>query len=94
MLQPFVEDMRKLTVSHENIKNIILLKLLKVNGFVSAVNGETIHTKGSLLLFLADTLAAHQIGGFKIGVGFSFRKCRNCLTTADEMEGNVSNHFI
>lgn len=61
---------------------------------MSVVNGETIHTKGSLLLFLADTLAAHQIGGFKIGVGFSFRKCRNCLTTADEMEGNVSNHFI
>ena len=30
---------------------------------------------------LADTLAAHSIGGFKVGVGFSLRKCRMCLTT-------------
>ena len=46
--------------------------------------------KGSLLLFLADTLAAHQLGGFKVGVGFSFRKCRNCLATADEIKQKVT----
>lgn len=27
---------------------------------------------------MADTLAAHSMGGFKVGVGFSFRKCRMC----------------
>ena len=31
---------------------------------------------GSVLFVLADTLAAHDIGGFKDGVGFAFRKCR------------------
>ncbi len=32
---------------------------------------------------LADTLAvaAHSIGGFKVGVGFSLRMCRMCLAT-------------
>lgn len=47
------------------------------------------HIKGSLLLFLADTLAAHQLGGFKVGVGFSFRKCRNCLVSTDQLVESV-----
>ena len=38
---------------------------------------------------LADTLAAHSIGGFKIGVGFSLRKCRHCLATQEEMNTKV-----
>ena len=53
------------------------------------VNGQEIHVTGSLLLFLADTLAAHQVGGFKVGVGFSHRKCRNCLATSDEIQEKV-----
>lgn len=47
------------------------------------------NVSGSLLLFLADTLAAHQLGGFKVGVGFSLRKCRNCLATSEQMDKNV-----
>lgn len=53
------------------------------------VKGRQIQVTGSLLLFLADTLAAHQIGGFKVGVGFSLRKCRNCLATSDDMNVKV-----
>lgn len=34
---------------------------------------------------LADTVAAHSIGGFKVGVGFALRKCRNCMATAETM---------
>ncbi len=29
--------------------------------------------QGTVLLTLADTLAAHQLGGFKVGVGFALR---------------------
>ena len=39
---------------------------------------------------LADTQAAHSIGGFKVGVGFSLRKCRTCLATKETMTINVS----
>ena len=53
------------------------------------VNENEVQVTGSLLLFLADTLAAHQLGGFKVGVGFSHRKCRNCLATSDELNEKV-----
>ena len=38
---------------------------------------------------LADTQAAHSIGGFKVGVGFAFRKCRDCLATKEMMSTMV-----
>lgn len=41
---------------------------------------------------LADTQAAHYLGGFKIGVGFSFRPCRNCLATKETMKVKVLNY--
>ena len=40
-------------------------------------------------MMLADTLAAHEIGGFKMGVGLSFRKCRVCLGTLETISENV-----
>ena len=44
---------------------------------------------GTVLVALADTLAAHQLGGFKVGVGFSLRKCRDCMATMDTMSTKV-----
>ena len=35
-----------------------------------------------MLLLLADNLAAHQLGGFKVGVSFALCKCHDCLATA------------
>ena len=49
--------------------------------------------QGTVLVMLADTLAAHSIGGFKIGVGFALRKCRNCLATAESMRMLVSSVY-
>lgn len=45
---------------------------------------------GSVLLLLSDTLAAHEIGGFKVGVGFAHRICRDCFATKDEVQSKVS----
>ena len=44
-----------------------------------------ISVKGAVLLMLADTPAAHAIGGFKIGVRFTVRKCRHCMATKETM---------
>ena len=52
------------------------------------LNGKKILIKGSVLAMLADTLAAHSIGGFK--VGFALRICRNCLATKSTAADNVS----
>ena len=45
--------------------------------------------RGTVLVVLADTLAAHQLGGFKVGVGFSLRKCRRCMATSEDMQTKV-----
>jgi len=45
--------------------------------------------RGTVLVTLADTLAAHQLGGFKVGVGFALRKCRHCMATFDDMQSKV-----
>lgn len=43
------------------------------------IRGEERVVKGTVLFLLADTPAAHSIGGFKSGVGFALRKCRQLL---------------
>lgn len=63
--------------------------LLNFQGTYISVQGRSVSIQGTALLMLADTLAAHSIGGFKIGVGFSLRKCRDCLATLDTMSEKV-----
>lgn len=41
------------------------------------------------MLTLADTLAAHTLGGFKVGVGFTLRICRMCMATSEQIQTNV-----
>ncbi len=48
---------------------------------------------GTVLFALADTLAAHDMGGFKIGVGFALRKCRMCLATGEQISQQVHTHL-
>ena len=55
-------------------------------------NGRDLLVKGTVLAVLADTQAAHSLGGFKIGVGFSLRRCRNCLATKECYCSKVSLH--
>jgi len=45
--------------------------------------------RGTVLVMLADTLATHQMGGFKVGVGFSLQKRRHCMATSDDMQTKV-----
>ena len=51
--------------------------------------GEEKLVRGGVLFALADTLAAHSIGGFKVGVGFSLRKCRMCMATKEQLSTKV-----
>lgn len=53
------------------------------------IRGERKLVKGGVLFALADTLAAHNLGGFKTGVGFSLRKCRMCLATKEQLSVKV-----
>lgn len=44
----------------------------------------------ALLVFPADNLAAHQIGGFKESMSFAYHICRTCISTTEKAQ----NHFI
>lgn len=46
--------------------------------------------KGALLAFLADNLAANDLGGFKKSFSFSFRSCRTCLVTRDTLTSSFN----
>lgn len=59
------------------------------NGISLQVNGRTKTVHGSVLVTLADTLAAHQLGEFNVGVGFALTKCRVCLATFEDMQIKV-----
>lgn len=56
------------------------------------IKGKQQFITGGVLYVLADTLAAHDIGGFKVGVGFSLRKCRDCLATGEQISTKVYMH--
>ena len=58
-------------------------------GLTLMINGVLVTLRVTLVAFLADTLAAHQLGGFKIGVGWSFCKCHDCLATSRDIQSKV-----
>ena len=43
---------------------------------------------------LADTLAAHQLGGFKVGVGFAYSKCQDCLSNQNDIETKLTHKMM
>ena len=49
---------------------------------------------GTLLVMLADTLAAHDLGGFKSGVGRALHKCRHCMATGEDIQSKVSIVYV
>lgn len=60
-----------------------------LQGVTMTLRGQKQLVRGGVLFVLADTLAAHSIGAFKVGVGFSLRKCRVCLATNDQLSREV-----
>ncbi|XP_037553160.1 uncharacterized protein LOC119429642, partial [Nematolebias whitei] len=52
---------------------------------INTANGErTIY--GALLSVCGDTLAQHEVAGFKEGVGFAYSKCRHCECNFENMQ--------
>lgn len=56
------------------------LKTLHDEGITVQFAGRSEVWKGALLAFLADNLAAHELGGFKESFSFARKFCRSCLT--------------
>lgn len=45
---------------------------------------------GAVVSVCGDTLAQHELAGFKEGVGFAYSKCRHCECTFEEMQINFN----
>ena len=73
ILRPFVNDLNTLSTTGINVD----------------VGGVCYTFKGGLLIFLGDTLASHEVGGFKRSVSRAFRICRTCMATT----ATASTHF-
>ena len=70
VLKPFVEDLKKLSQE----------------GITVTIKSHEYTFKGNMVVFLADNLACHTIGGFKESMGFAFRFCRKCMTTKEQSQ--------
>ena len=73
-LKPFVEE----------------LKQLYCNGTAVTFDDENRILHGGLVAFLADTLAAHQVGGYKCSMSYALRVCRSCMITSEQLQGCFS----
>lgn len=74
ILHPFIQDVNRLSE----------------NGFTLSVHGMEATIRGAVLVALADTLAAHQLGGFKAGVGLALHKCRDCMATGQDIQNKFT----
>ena len=56
------------------------------DGFPCHVNGSERLVYGKVVSCVGDTESQHEWGGFKVGVGFSFQKCRHCQCHYEAMQ--------
>jgi hypothetical protein len=61
------------------------VQLLSSTGVRLLLHGEYHNIQGALVSVFGDTLAAHWLGGFKEGVAFAQKMCRNCECRGREM---------
>ena len=64
--------------------SITTINRLSSGGIKMYLHGSERNIEGALVMVPADTLAAHWLGGFKEGVSFAAKSCRNC-----EISGNM-----
>ena len=49
---------------------------------------------GALMAVYGDTLAQHEVAGFKEGVGFAYSKCRHCEGNFEDMQGQFNEELF
>ena len=57
-----------------------------VNDIHTLADGKPVELFCAVMSSLGDTEGQHQWGGFKVKVGLSHQKCRNCLCTFIDMQ--------
>ena len=69
------------------ILNPIIEDIKKIeSGFPCVINGAEKTVYGKVISCTGDTEGQHEWGGYKVGVGFAFQKCRHCQCTYEAMQ--------
>ncbi|XP_062580359.1 uncharacterized protein LOC134242286 [Saccostrea cucullata] len=89
----------KRNIMNKHNINVVLERIKKdletlSTGITLNIHGNEYNIVGWCLCFVGDTLAAHEFGGFKTGVGFAFQKCRSCECTFNDMQENFEEHLF
>jgi hypothetical protein len=56
------------------------------DGVKMNIQGKPEVVRGTLTAIIADNLASHQVGGFRLGFSKGYRKCRTCLGIDEEIQ--------
>lgn len=68
---------------------------LLYNGIKIKTSNGDMDLYGAVIAVCGDTLAQHELAGFKEGVGFAYSKCRHCECTFEDMQTNFDeNDFV
>ena len=59
------------------------IQVLTSKGLTVSIRGERHKFQVGLLVFLANNLAAHTLGGFKESMSFANQTCRMCMATTE-----------
>ena len=68
----------------EEIMLIFLFVFIEDEGYEFNINCQIRKFRGTITYISGDNLGSQQIGGFKEG-SQAYRKCRECIATADEI---------
>lgn len=75
-IAPFVDDLER----------------LYLDGISVTSRSTEVGYYGALVAFLADTQAAHKVGGFKGSAAFARRICRSCMATRNDIQSLFCEH--
>ena len=64
--------------------------LLQDEGYRLELDSGVVVLHGAVVCLCGDIPASNFLGGFKEGVGFVLRKCRQCLCSKEDLKHNVS----
>ena len=66
-----------------------MISCMQEEGYPLHVGSEVMTVRGGAISMLGDTPGSNFVGGFKEGVGFALRKCRQCMATSTDIGEKV-----
>lgn len=76
------------------LKRILADLILLYDGVKIATPHGEMDLFGAVIALCGDTLAQHELAGFKEGVGFAYSKCRQCECTFEDMQRHYDENMF